>query len=168
MKNKDMFALKTITILIISILLLILCNCEFNTSSLTKEQNESSYKFVMDSLSVDELYELIYDRWNWIYSIIMQRHLQPPDNKITPDKVGYTFQREFKNTKQVDNYTNDAYSGTQSFSIKRFKILDTDSGYVTEIYLDSTSYQLRFLHPDTMMIGNGWRDGIDQYYVRIN
>ena len=165
MEKEDIFIFRKITFLSLFIFLLTFKSCEFNTSPISSDNND---KFQMDSLTVDELYDLIYGKWNWIYSIIMQRGIHPPDNKITPDSVGYTFQRIFKNNNEVDNYKNNQYSSTQSFSIDRFKILETDSGYVTVIYLDSTSYQFRFLHPDTMMIGNGWRDGIDQYYGRIN
>lgn len=165
MKKINVIMLNTITLLLIPILLLVIYKCEINTSPISSNNND---KFHMYNLTVDELYDLIYGKWNWIYSIVMQRGLHPPDNMITPDSVGYTFQRIFKNNNEVDSYKNDQYSRTQSFYIDRFKILETDSGYVTEIYIDSSGYQLRFLHPDTMMIGNGWSDGVDQYYVRTN
>ena len=168
MKKSDKFLIKKVTFILLLTVLLMLNNCESNTSTESEMQNKTTFNFKMDSLSVDEIFELIYGKWNWTYSIIMQRSILPPDNKTTPFSEGYTLRREFKLNKQVDNYTNDQYIDTRSYDINRYKLLDTDSGKVTVIYIDSTRYQLFFLNPDTMMIGNGWLDGVDDYYVRIN
>lgn len=113
-----------------------------------------------------EPHQLIIGKWNWIYAIIMQRSLPPPKNRFTPDSAGYTMQHEFMEKGRVNFYRDGQLTGTHSYEIKRFKVLPTDEGTVTEIFIDGWPAQLRFFHPDTMMIGNGWLDGIDYYYAR--
>jgi len=142
---------------------LIILSCGDSVSSLIDDKKTFHY----DSLAVDEIYNLITGKWDWLYSRIMQRDLDSPDNLIIPDSIGYTMLLDFHTTKQLDYYKNDTLFVTSSFEIMRFKVLPTDSGEVTIIRIDSSSFQLHFSHPDSMMIGNGWLDGIDDFYSRI-
>ena len=163
--DNKLFSFK-ILVLLFSFLSLFF-SCKFDSIPVSSNQNETLNTFEIESLSVDELYELINGRWNWNYSKIMQRNIHPPDNKITPESIGYTIQREFKSNKQVDYYKNNEYISTYSYEIKRFKILPTDKEEKTLIYIDGYASDLRFLNPDIMMIGSGSGDGINSYYVRI-
>jgi len=122
--------------------------------------------FYYDSLSLEELYQLIAGKWEWTYSIIMQRNIHPPDNRITPETAGYTMQRNFKSDGQVDFYINEQLKETHSYEIKRFKVLPSDKGSVTLIYIDDYPAQLLFFNPDSIMMGTGWSDGIDEYFSR--
>jgi hypothetical protein len=73
---------------------------------------------------------LIIGKWNWIYAIIMSWNLAPPQNRFTPDSVGYTMQREFMEDGRLNFYRNVRLTETHSYEIKRFKILPTDVGGV--------------------------------------
>ncbi len=134
--------------------------------SLTPVEENNSQPFYFDSLSIAEINELILGNWEWTHSIIMQRHLHPPDNTITPESACYTKQRYFAQNDTVNFYKNNQLVETHRYEIKKFKVLPSDAGYVKEIYIDEFAYQLYFSHPDSMMIGKGWLDGIDEYFVR--
>ncbi len=167
MKRNDKFLIKNFMFTLLLPVILIFNSCGSTSSTESEIQNQIPYNFSTDSFSVVEVYELIYGKWNWTHSITMQRSIHPPDNKITPFTEGYSMQRKFEPNKQVDNYKNYNYIDTQSYEISRYKVLETDSGKVTVIHLDSTPYRLHFFNQDMMMIGNGGLDGVDNYYVRI-
>lgn len=136
--------------------------CEL--ASVTPTESEP---FSHENLTEQQLQELIIGKWNWIYAIIMQRSIQPPNNKLTPESVGYTMRLEFDERGQAKRFVNDSLTQTVAYHIRRFKVLPTDQAPISVIYFNSSSAQLRFLHPDTIMIGNGWLDGIDYFYARI-
>jgi hypothetical protein len=140
----------------------IVWGCEF--AFVTSPQSEP---FSHEKLTEKQLQELIIGKWNWMYAMIMQRSIQPPNNKLTPESVGYTMRLEFDEHSKVKRFVNDSLIETVAYHIRRFKVLPTDEAPISVIYFNSSSAQLRFLHPDTVMIGNGWLDGIDDFYARI-
>ena len=145
----------------------LMLSCKSNSISSSTDNNSSEFEpFHYDSLNVEEIKELIIGKWEWIHSIKMSRNLQPPDNTISPESAGYTIQRIFESNDKVSFFKDNLLTETLSYEIKKFKVLPDDEGFVTEIYFDENPSQLLFSHPDTMMIGNGWIDGIDDYFVR--
>lgn len=144
----------------------IFISCKSNPANSSYDSGLLSEQFYYDSLSVEEINKLIIGKWEWNYSVILSRKIRPPDNIITPATAGYTLQKSFTANNTVDEFKNNELTGTHSYSIKKFKVLPEDEGFVTEIYIDEYPAQLSFSHPDTMMIGNGWTDGINAYFVR--
>jgi hypothetical protein len=140
--------------------------CIYNPFGPIKGDGNQSKPFCFDSLNVEEINELTLGSWEWTHSIIMQRHIHPPDNIITPESAGYTKQRYFEKNDSVSFFKDNQLVGIHKYEIKKFKVLPDDKGYIKEIYIDELAFQLYFSHPDTMMIGNGWLDGIDEYFVR--
>jgi hypothetical protein len=155
-------------IFVTSLFSLTIISCqEDNSVEPNKElKNLESESFSYDSLSLEEINQIIIGKWEWNHSIIMQRSIHPPDNLITPDIAGYTKQYEFKQDGKVDFHINGELTGTYLFEVKRFKVLPDDKGFVTEIFIDGSPAQLLFFGPDSMMIGTGWFDGIDEYFSR--
>jgi len=62
---------------------LIILSCGDSVSSLIDDKKTFHY----DSLAVDEIYNLITGKWDWLYSRIMQRDFDSPDNLIIPDSI---------------------------------------------------------------------------------
>jgi hypothetical protein len=152
---------------ITSFLMLTLMGCQENPVEQGKVlENLQAESFLYESLSLEEINQLIIGKWKWTHSIIMQRNIHPPDNLITPEKAGYTMQHDFKSNGKFDVYLNEKLIRTYSYEIKRFKVLPDDKGSITEIFIDGNPFQLLFSHPDSMMIGIGWLDGIDEYFSR--
>jgi hypothetical protein len=142
-------------------------SCKSNPTNSIKEMDHQSHEqFYYDSLSVEEINKLIIGKWEWDHSIIMSRGIHPPDNLITPAAAGYSMQQSFYANNTVDDFKNNELIGTHSYEIRKFKVLPQDEGFVTEIFIDGYGAQLLFFHPDTMMIGNGWSDGINAYFTR--
>jgi hypothetical protein len=150
-----------INIFIFFFLALVLVGCFYNPLTPIKGDDSEIKPFCFDSLNVEEINELILGKWEWDYSIIMQRNIQPPNNIISPESVGYTKQRYFGQNDTVSFFKDNQLIETHKYEIKKFKMLPSDAGYVTEIFIDEKPYQLYFSHQDTMMIGNGWTDGIN-------
>ena len=160
-----LFEIVLVGILIIPLSLFICCKSN-PTNSFSGNNHQKSEQFYYDSLSVEEINKIIIGKWKWDHSIIMSRGIHPPDNLITPATAGYTMQQLFYLNNTVDDFKNNQLTGTHSYEIRKFKVLPQDEGFVTEIYIDGYAAQLLFFHPDTMMIGNGWSDGINTYYIR--
>jgi hypothetical protein len=150
------------------ILLSLICilSCDSSVEPNKELKNLESESFSFDNLSIEEINQLIIGKWKWTLSIIMQRSIHPPDNLITPEISGYTKQYNFKRDGKVDFYINGELTGTYLYEVKRFKVLPDDEGSVTEIFIDGSPSQLLFFGPDSMMIGTGWFDGIDEYFLR--
>lgn len=146
-------------------ILLVFISCGENPT--TNNADENLFQtFEHDSLTVEDLEMLIVGNWEWEYSIIMSRGLHPPNNIIKPETAGYTMQRNFESNGQVVYLKDNQRTATYTYEIRKFKILPTDKGYVTEIRINGHPARLLFFSPDSMMIGNGWSDGIDEYFVR--
>ena len=167
MKINDKSLFKYYKIILLLSPILIFNNCGTISEPEPELQEQIPFNFNTDSFSVDEIYELIYGKWNWTHSIIMQRSIQPPDDKITPVTVGYSMQIEFKRINLVYNYRNNMFVDSQTYEINRYKVLETDSQKVTVIKFDDIPYRLYFFNHDMMMFGNGGLDGVDKFYVRI-
>lgn len=143
------------------ILSVLLFGCDNNNLTPDEKNIEDPKQFYFDSLSVEELTQLIVGEWEWIYSKIGR-----PFAIYNPDSVGYTQQRIFNSDSTVNYYKNNQPQSSYTYIIYKFKILPNDSLYHTAIYISGGQSQLYFSHPDSMMIGTGWVDGVDEYFVR--
>jgi hypothetical protein len=158
MNNK--YLIISFIVFFISAFLIFSCKNEKDAITSPPESEPTVNPFYFDSLNVQEIKELLLGNWEWTHSVLMQRHIVT----ITPDSVGYTEQRLFEQNDTVSYFRDNILIGTHRYEIRKFKISDTDSS--TLISIDSYVGQLYFLRRDEMMIGNGWEDGADSYFVR--
>lgn len=153
-----------------SCLFLILFNLTGCESYITFPANDHNSQeistFHFDSLSVDEIKELLFGNWEWTHSRIMSRNLHPPNNIISPNTSGFTKQLFFDTNDTVTYYKSNIKTEVFAYDVKKFKVLPTDKGFITQLIIDKHPALLMFYSPDSMMYGNGWLDGIDNYYVR--
>ena len=156
----------TMGILIVScVFMLTGCDLDFLFSILSHDGG-GNQAFDFNSMTVDEINTLIIGEWEWDHSVIMQRNLQPPDNLITPESAGYTMQRVFTSDGQVRYLKDEEDVSVHSWVIKKYKVLPGDTNEVTTITIDQGPLQLKFFTADSMMMGNGWLDGTDEFFVR--
>ncbi|QQS34815.1 MAG: hypothetical protein IPM56_11145 [Ignavibacteriales bacterium] len=154
MNYRDLF----LTIITISVLL---TGCVKNNVDPIEEITPTPEPFVFDSLSVEEIKELIAGEWEWIYSIVAR-----PYAYVTPDSVGYTIQMNFDADSVLQYYKDNQLEATFYYKIYKHKIHPDYPEFATIIESGLSTSLLKFSHPDSMKFDQSAHDIGTDFFVR--
>lgn len=108
----------------------------------------------------------IVGTWDWKETLIHSRSVRPPDNRITPESAGYTEQRRFYPTGQVEFYRDGKLTGTYPYRIEpKGAPADETRRYVLDVGgLKWSNGTVRYpeklkITPEIFQIGHGMDGG---------